>query len=225
MITSEMNYKEVQMEIFKDWVVLSRRLGGWHKKYHKQLSKKQSKNLTFLEHKVYDLPSNNRVHAIFCVERSTSTKHQCLIWWFVWEVPVPQGGCRYYIQTSNLVSHMVVSAHAAQRVKERSGKSFIDMYIQTILSSTRGVFMWTPYLQNNRDNEVIADFGDGCFIGVLGENGERIATTYVDKDRMYSNQLETTFGCRTFAQDYAEESHKVWTSNPKKEYGFVRAKA
>ena len=185
MIVDTMSPSEIKKELLQDFDWIHNMRNGWNKKYRKRLQLKYSEDLTILEHKMYKSPLHNNVHCFFgCKQRH---KWNELVWWLVWEVLTFGGKKRYIIFDILYGKYTLVTPHAVERMQERSGKTFLEMFEENIKSSTRGTISWL-YYKGRFSDELMGKFGNGFLLGCDDAFGNSIAKTYVSNSMQFENQ-------------------------------------
>ena len=224
MIVKTMSHKEISRELANDFNWLREKRHGWIKKYRKRLQPKYLKDNTILERKVYISPSYNKIHCIFFCKKGYKQKWNELAWSALWEITASDGRKRYISYAGVQGECTVITAHAAERMHERSGKTFIEMFEDNLTSSTGAVFAWVKYEEGGETKEA-TKFGDGFLIGTDDENGNTIAVTYVSQSMQFPNQVEFINMSRALGENHMEESKQVFIAKRYRRKFCVKARA
>lgn len=223
MIIDTMSPTEIKKEIIQDNNWLLSRSNGWKKKYHKRLQLKYKDDFTILEHKKYKSPLHNNIHCFFVCKQWNNQKWNGLLLVFIWEVLTYSGRKRYFILNTT-GEYTLVTSHSVERMQERSGKTFIEMFEENIKSSTHGIMAWVNY-KGGASNELMAKFGDGFLFGYNDEFDNTIVKTYVSNSMQFQNQECLVNESIWHSEAFCEDANNVFLTRKYRRGNCVKVSA
>lgn len=225
MIVDTMSPDDKFRELNIDSIWINNMRGGWMRKYSKELKKKRKNTVTHTDTKKYVTPNHNTVYVLFYIQKSDyNNRYNCLLWQVLFEFIHKNNSSSFILYRDS--EALTISSHAIQRMHERSGKSLFDLLKHDTSSSKNGIFCWIQYDHNENPNERICAWGDGILLGKKLSYREYVATTYLDRCDIHSNQMLLSYESLVSSQKVYDRRRKVESlHNPKLMFGYVKCSA
>lgn len=204
MILDTMTLDERLNEMSSDYIWITNMYNGWYKKYAKALRKRQTNKRIYIDKKRYVTPNNNSLYVLFFIEKSDyNSRFNKLVWYLLFEL-VHNNGSSSFISYGDSGA-VTITSHAIQRMHERSGKSFFELFVQDAVSSKNGILGWKLNDYTKNPNERICAWGDGVLLAIKLRYNAYVATTYLDRDDMHSNQMQQAYESLIQSQRFFEQ--------------------
>ena len=241
MITEDMTPTEKLKELYVDSYWFANISSGWNKKYAKQLRQYQKSRKQVIDKHVYKTPNDNTVLVYFIKEKLEEGRkiYNTLLFYYIWELNRKDGRKDFLIvnafnERGEYVickDFMQISAHANDRMKQRSGKDFLEIYESMICDYGMGAIWVEKYTYNNNPNEICGRFGNGLLFGEIIESKCKFIKTYIDWQDEHSNQnmihLKTKRLAETQGESTANKYDTFVLRQPKRQRkasGYVRVR-
>lgn len=229
MIVETMTRDEVFREIQADDDWCAQRCIGLAKKYNKALKNKRIGHNSILGMVEYITPNHNKVHGIVQkVFVDDKQKYAIPAIVTIYEFVSSDGKRRHiyplnYMDSNRLQSLIVFSDHAVQRLRERCGKSMMDLFVDLCVEN-ESCMSFIYYDYNGKDDEHLSVIGDTILLAKDSEWGKTV-TTILNKNQLYENQEDMNDFLQRHIEGLKEYNKEKYEECPKQIAKIVATKA
>lgn len=204
MIKKGMGDKEILAELARVDKIIISRLGGYLLKYRKGLKSKAYKHNDVLGVQEYDIEGNK---CLLCFQKIEYGKVSDVA---VANMVITEDGA--YIPSYNewkRLSYIFLSKHSIDRMWQRMGMTLKEFFVNEYCVKAQTAHHLVKYDDYGYDdNTYIMNYGKCFFIAVVDET-KIVIKTCLDRDKIYSNQLQMYVDSKRGGEFFADKTYEV----------------
>lgn len=202
MITKYMNHNEVKRELDIVWETLRNRVPGYIKKYNKGVKSKAFKHNDVLGTGEYDI-NGNRVYVVFTKIVFNDKLSDLGISYLVMNQET--GAYIDFANERGVSAFIQLTPHSIERMKQRLGMGVKEFFLNEYVIKAESSHHLEKYAEYGYDDDTYVMSIGKCFFIITAVNENIVVKTTLDRDNIYTNQMQLYVDCKRGAEWFADK--------------------